>query len=597
MASHDALLGLAHQWLQLDVNPSTRAEIQRLVDQRNFDQLDARLSNRIVFGTAGLRSKMEAGFSRINDVTILQASQGLARYILSISNDSTQPTIVVGHDHRHNSERYANLAAAAFLHFGFKVYYLGPGIIATPIVPFAVDYYHALGGVMITSSHNPKEDNGYKVYSGNGCQIIAPHDSGIQQCILKNLRPFFNDGEWNTAVVFDLFKDRLVYCKSDTVNAYMSAICKKLITHKVSGFRAVYTPMHGVGAEFAEKIDQMVSNASENLLVMFPEQAEPDPDFPTVSFPNPEEKGALDLGISKAEELGISLVLANDPDADRFSVAVKSKCGEWRQLTGNEIGFLFADYIASQYSREELSQIYMINSTVSSQLIGSMAKKLGFHYVDTLTGFKWIGNKAIELEKKGLKVPFAFEEAIGFMFDVVHDKDGLSALTVFLQMYQYWLRNGENAVSKLENGYKKFGYYCSCNGYYRTSDVTVIPSLFNEVIRGSTSSDYPKKIAEFEVSSWRDLTLGYESTTVDNKPLLPVDSSSQMITCVLKGGEENTEIRFTARGSGTEPKLKVYIEAKSDSEKKSRQLAQRVWVVLREQWFEPDKNGFIETVM
>lgn len=565
----DTLKKLAEQWLDIDVNKTTRNEIISLLADENWPELDARLSKRIVFGTAGLRAKMEAGFSRINDVTILQASQGLAKYILKF-NDT--PSIVVGHDHRHNSKRYADLAAAAFLHYGYKVYYLG--LTATPTVPFAVDQYDADGGVMVTSSHNPKDDNGYKVYWGNGCQIIPPHDSGIQQSILANLHPF----GWDTDAVFAQHADTLVYCKEELVAKYIAAVTKD---KSATDFKFVYTPMHGVGYEFARQIADKLSPTG---LVAVPEQVDPDPDFPTVPFPNPEEKGALDLAMATADSLGIKLVLANDPDADRFSVAVKTDT--WRQLTGNEIGFLFAQYVVSL--QPDLSKVYLVNSTVSSQMIKSMAHVRGFHYTDTLTGFKWIGNKAIELENQGYTVPFAFEEAIGFMFDCEHDKDGLSALAMFLQMYQGWTRQGVNPLQVLADGYNQYGYFASLNGYYRTTDVTVFTQIFAQI-----RQSVPTTIGKYPVIAWRDLTTGYDSTTIDHKPLLPVDSSAQMITVELDADHGET-IRFTARGSGTEPKLKVYIEAKSGSEPRSIQLAKDVWLTLRDNWFHPETNALTE---
>ncbi|GME80836.1 unnamed protein product [Ambrosiozyma monospora] len=353
--------------------------------------------------------------------------------------------------------------------------------------------------------------------------------------------------------------------------------------------------MHGVGTQFAKHVDEKLGGG---VLVYVAEQCTPDPEFPTVSSPNPEEKGALTLAISKAESLDIPLVVANDPDADRFSAAVKVN-GKWRQLTGNEIGFLFADYIISSIPKEKLDKVYLLDSTVSSQMIGSMAKKLGFHFQDTLTGFKWIGNKAIDLEKEGYTVPFAYEEAIGFMFSVAHDKDGISALSVFLQMYQSWLKQGKTAIDVLEDGFKKYGYFKECNGYYIVPDLDTTPKVFNETIRKYAASGdaYPKKIGQFDVASWRDLTIGFDSTTSDNKPLLPVDSSSQMITCKLTlAGNDNEFVRFTARGSGTEPKLKVYIEASAETEQRATDLGKQVWDLLRDEWFNPESNKMIERV-
>ncbi|OUM54296.1 hypothetical protein BVG19_g3663 [[Candida] boidinii] len=609
---------LTEDWLKVDVNPKTRLEIETLLSNENYQELDKRLSDRILFGTAGLRSKMEAGFSRMNDVTVLQASQGLAKYIKEASSKSDL-SIVVGHDHRHNSLRFAELTAAAFLHLGFTVYFLGPDVVPTPLVPFAIDNLHADGGVMVTASHNPAQDNGYKVYWANGCQIIPPHDSGIQKTILANLNPFFeaeNNKDWNTKIVFDQFKEKLVYCKDEQMKLYLQAINEKLISPSSSlpmDFKFVYTPMHGVGYE---PVSQLVTKLSSNgnFMNVVKEQQSPDPDFPTVKFPNPEEKGAMDLGMQTADTLGLDLVLSNDPDADRFSAAVKSsKTGEWRQLTGNEIGFLFADFVINRLvlQGKDLSKIYLLNSTVSSQMISTMAETMGFNYEDTLTGFKWIGNKAIELEQngEGFSVPFAFEEAIGFMFSVVHDKDGVSALVVFLQMYAYWKSIGKNAIDVLEEGYQKFGFFKQCNGYYTIPDLKITEKIFTESIRTyyskvnntNNSNKFPERIGdEFTVVSWRDLTIGYDSTTSNNIPILPVDKSSQMITVSMKSkdySELNKEIvRFTVRGSGTEPKLKVYIEARALTEEKSAKLAKLTWDTLKKEWFKPDLYNLKETV-
>ncbi|ODV84445.1 hypothetical protein CANARDRAFT_8433 [[Candida] arabinofermentans NRRL YB-2248] len=605
MSSQD-VYALAQQWLSIDKNPTTRSQIETLVAAHDDITLSQLLSTRILFGTAGLRAKMEAGFSRMNDVTVLQASQGLASYILSQKLDHKsdhQPSIVIGHDHRFNSSRFANLTAAAFLHYGFKVYFLGPDIVATPLVPFAIDHFKTDGGIMITASHNPKDDNGYKVYWGNGCQIIPPHDSGIQNSILMNLKPFFED-EWDTNIIFEQFSDNLIHVKDEIVQLYIDTIDSKLIkqSKSLSGFQFVYTAMHGVGTQFAQQAVSKLCKDPDSMIVLVDEQCTPDPNFPTVSFPNPEEAHALDLAIQTADKHDIKLVVANDPDADRFSAAVKNDDGQWVQLTGNELGFLFANYIINSLPKESLDSTYLLNSTVSSQMIKSMANKMGFHYEDTLTGFKWIGNGAIDKESQGFHVPFAYEEAIGFMFSVVHDKDGISALIVFLQMYSEWINKGKNVFEILNEGFLKFGYFKECNGYYVLPNPSITSKIFNETIRtySSEGEAYPSKIENFDVVSWRDLTTGYESHTTGNKPTLPVDPTSQMITALLKPSDAvdaSTEsIRFTARGSGTEPKLKVYIEATATTEERAIQLARQVWDLVKQEWFQPEINGLTERV-
>ena len=587
---------LIEDWLAIDVNPTTRAQIFELAKDTvsNHETLNDLLGKRIVFGTAGLRARMEAGFSRMNDVTVLQASQGLAEYIKSTVDDSASLSIVIGHDHRYNSKRFAELAIAVFISKGFQVYYIGDNNCATPMVPFAVDKYSTNGGIMITASHNPKDDNGYKVYWNNGCQIIPPHDSNIQNSILENLTPILNkyDG-WNTDIYMK--SDKLIYCFEEVVNSYVDFLRTSLFKNENKiDFKFVYTAMHGVGYQFVEKLLKGVT-PNENF-VKVDGQCSPNPDFPTVKFPNPEENGALTLATETADKHNVNLVLANDPDADRFTAAFKSsKENKWIQLSGNEIGILFADYVISLQDPSKLDKLYILNSTVSSQFIGSMAKKLGFNFKDTLTGFKWIGNEAIDLENQGFQVPFAYEEAIGFMFKTVHDKDGMAALLMFLQLYQKLIKEGLDPVAKLEQLYEKFGYFKQYNGYYITEKPNTIKDIFDNVIRSNDSSiPYPKTLGNFSVIEWRDLTIGYDSTTEDNKPKLFVDPTSQMITCTLATGAENESIRFTARGSGTEPKLKVYIEAQASNEVRSLQLAEQVWVLLREEWFQPGKHELIE---
>ena len=613
------------QWLQIDTNPETRAQVSQLHDAANSGDSNAArhlheiLDTRIVFGTAGLRARMEAGFNRMNDVTVLQASQGLAEYIMKQSECDVSHSVVIGHDHRHHSQRFAELTIAAFAHKGFKVHYIGAGNCATPMVPFAVDKYSADAGVMITASHNPKDDNGYKVYWSNGCQIIPPHDAGIQECILHNLQPVLKStpSGWDTSDYLIADNENIHYCLDEVSQSYQDHLVKKLwnaSTPLNSSFRFAYTAMHGVGFPFVQSLLHKIG--AEKHMIPVLEQCSADPDFPTVNFPNPEEKGALDLAMKIADDYeqgDVCLVLANDPDADRFSVAFKSTAmREWRQLSGNEIGVLFADFVISNIKTDapgSLDHVYLLNSTVSSQMIASMAAKRGFHFKDTLTGFKWIGNEAIALENQGYVVPFAYEEAIGFMFPTLHDKDGIAALLVFLQLYNALIAQGIDPAQRLDQLYEECGYFKQCNGYYKTPTPDTTELIFNKEIRNlketTTSSlapPFPTSIGSYTVIEWRDLTTGYDSTTPDKLPTLHVDPSAQMITCKLVANTNtntdantNTDefVRFTVRGSGTEPKLKVYIEAKAAGPSRAAELVEDVWALLRERWF-VEKYGLVE---
>lgn len=587
--SYTRIKGLVDSWLDIDINETTRAEIKELWDKENYNELDKRLSKRIEFGTAGLRSRMEAGFNRMNELTVLQASQGLAKYVEQTVSDAHERGIVIGHDHRYNSARFAEITGLAFSKLGFNVHKFGQ--VHTPMVPYGVDQLKASCGVMITASHNPALDNGYKVYWSNGCQIIPPHDEGISKTIEQNLQPW--EG-WNTDV-----GNRIEAETDEKIPAIKESYFEALKGHlgelksNDADFKLVYTPMHGVGLPTFLKAMEYLGLKREQIVVV-EEQAEPDPDFPTVLFPNPEEKGALDLAKQTADAHGINLILANDPDADRFAVAVKNS-NEWTQLTGNQVGSLFGDYIVQQHktSRESLEKLALLNSTVSSEFIKHLSHIEGFKWEDTLTGFKWIGNRAIDLEDEGYTVPFGYEEALGYMFgNVVHDKDGISAAYVFVQMALEWHKQGINGLRKMYELYDTVGYFAEVNSYYVSSDSAITDSVFGHIRKLNTPD--LKNVGPYSVERWRDLTVGYDTSTPDNKPLLPVSSSVQMITVKLNTSHNNEGIVFTARGSGTEPKLKVYIEAHSTNEPRAQELARSVWNELKKEWFIPEQSGLKE---
>ncbi|KAG8685022.1 Phosphoglucomutase-3 [Ceratobasidium sp. 395] len=398
------------EWLALDKNETTRAEIEVLWKAGNVDELDKRLSKRIEFGTAGLRGRMEAGFARMNDLIVIQASQGLCAYVLANIPNASSRGVVVGHDHRYNSEKWAKLTAAAFVANGVKVY-LHKGIVHTPLVPFTVSRLKAAAGVMITASHNPKDDNGYKVYWENAVQIIAPHDIGIAASIESNLKPVC----WDLSSLPDA--ERLVIDRTEEMTiAYLDYIatlsrtklvprspCTLLLHPHTAGDRLTNssvplkftnTSMHGVSRAIIDR-----ANAVFNFkpLEHVKEQQKPDPDFPTVVFPNPEEKGALDLAIKTANTSGSAYVFAQDPDSDRFAAAQKRSDGTWFVFSGDQLGSLFAAWTLEGYQalgrpigqpliEVEIEKLAMVASTVSSKLIGAMAAKEGFKFVESLTG-------------------------------------------------------------------------------------------------------------------------------------------------------------------------------------------------------------------
>ncbi len=497
------------------------------------------------FGTAGLRAEMGAGFARMNSLTVIQTSQGLADYLLGKHPDAAVAGVVIGHDARHNSRKFSELAAAAFSFRGIKVWWYEASV-HTPLVPFAVATLKAAGGVMITASHNPAKDNGYKVYASNGCQINTPADLEISACIARNTKP----STWNFLEDNTLKEPILSRIKHQYIESVEKSVMFSGKPDDVPEF--VYTPMHGVGLKYM--CDALNSTGMTNAMTVVLDQAYPDPKFPTVKFPNPEEKGALDRAIATADQNRIPLILANDPDADRFAVAEKI-AGRWHQFTGDQIGVLLGYHCFQRMDTVEEGVDYMLTSTVSSQMLSFIAAEEGFSVAETLTGFKWLGNRTLDLRKAGKRVHFAYEEALGYMFpEVVLDKDGVTTAVNFLKAVSAW----GSPYSMLQQLYERYGYFETMNTYWKAAEVTLTKKIF-EIIR-SHGIPYPKSLGNRLVSRWRDLTIGYDSATADHVPDLPT-SKDEMITCWLSEISSDQGIRFTIRASGTEPKIKSKLKS------------------------------------
>ena len=576
---------LAQQWLALDRDETTCQEIQDLVDAHDETELELRLRSRIAFGTAGLRASMKAGFAFMNSLTVAQASYGLAQYVLDRRADlASIPSVVVGYDARHNSERFARLAAATFLATGLKVLWYGR-LVHTPLVPFAVQRYGAAAGVMVTASHNPKTDNGYKVYLSNGCQIIPPHDVGIADAICtlaKEPVPTWDydavDRSANVTVIAETAISRYLV----TVEELMSPLVPL-----VKPLNFAYTPLHGVGLTLMREVAQFLRRSNSSMVVV-ESQASPDPDFPTLPFPNPEEKGTLDEAIETAKGNDCALIIANDPDADRFAVAQRLNNGHWHQFTGDEVGVLFAAYICETYPHDK-SRMAMLASTVSSSMLASMASVEGFHFQETLTGFKWLGNVAQDLDTAGYDVQFAYEEAIGYMFPrVVWDKDGIAAAAVFLAACIHWQHHQNTTpMQKLQRLYAIYGHHRNANTYLispsRATTDRAFASIRTHYHAAATATDPTPHIGTRSIRRWRDLTTGFDSGTPDTQPVLPVDPATHMITCHL-----DAAVSVTARASGTEPKIKLYIEARAESALRAKTVAEEVRADVLREWFSTD---------
>jgi len=574
--------------------------VQKLFDQAKADVeagneegeslklLESRMLKRIAFGTAGLRSRMAGGNACMNDLVVIQASQGLATCVAETVKDAKTRGVVIGYDARYNSTRFAQYTAAVFLDLGFKVY-LYSRTVGTPLVPFGVSHLKAAAGIMVTASHNPKDDNGYKVYWENGAQIIPPHDRNIAAAIDANLAP------WKE-YKFDPSNELIVDQTDELVNLYMTQIgenyCWERESNKNSKLKITYTAMHGVGTPY---VKQAFESFGLPPFIPVAEQVEEDPDFSTVEFPNPEEgKGALKLAIETADREDSPIILANDPDADRLAVAEKQPDGEWYIFKGNEIAALFADWVWKNYVKQnpdaDRSKACMCFSTVSSQFLRSMAAVEGFTCVDTLTGFKWMGNTAYDMIQKGFTFLFAYEIEIGFLIgDISLDKDGIRTASIFTEMANVVYGSGTNLKGHLADFYKKYGYYEMNTGYFFSYTNEVLDKAF-EYIRTSNNGSYVTKLGdEIEVTSVRDVTTGFDDSQPDNKCVFGTFPDAHMITFKLSNG-----CVTTLRNSGTEPKLKYYVEAHNkDSKQAARDLVDKTAALVISELLRPDAVGLI----
>jgi len=580
-------------WLAWDENEKTLDEIKNLVEQKNWPELETRLIGRLAFGTAGLRGRMQAGFNFMNDLVVIQTAQGIAKYLLATNKTVRDQGIVLGYDGRYNSKRFADLSAAVFLNEKIKVY-LFSRMVPTPFVSFCVKVKKAAAGVMVTASHNPKEDNGYKVYWGNSAQIISPHDKNIQKSILENLEPL--PSSWvvpSSNQVIDTFDE---ISKSYYENLHAVVPKEFLSMNQKTKCRYVYSAMHGVGYPFVAEAFK-VANLPE--LIPVEEQKDANPDFPTVKFPNPEEgKSSLELSIKLANEKNLTIILANDPDADRLACAEKDPAtGAWKVFSGNELGSLFGWWIlqCQKATNTKLDNCYMLASTVSSKILRAIAKKEGFHFEETLTGFKWMGNRSIELEAQGKKVLFAFEEAIGFMvFTNVLDKDGVSAAVHLATLINYLHERSLNLSQKLNDIYKEYGFHCTMVSYFLCYDPVKTKKIFDRIRTLDPKNGYPTSVknGQYPIKYVRDLTTGVDTSEPDGKSKLPTSKSSQMITFTFENG-----IVLTLRTSGTEPKIKYYGEmCAQPSESNWDELKVTLKDLIKhvcEELLQPEQNGLI----
>ncbi|MGW0530582.1 phospho-sugar mutase [Streptomyces sp. NPDC003032] len=520
MQDNSELIARAQSWLAEDPDPETREELAKLIDAEDTAELTARFAGTLQFGTAGLRGELGAGPMRMNRSVVIRAAAGLAAYLKA--NGQPDGLVVVGYDARHKSADFARDTAAVMTGAGLRAAVL-PRPLPTPVLAFAIRHLGAVAGVEVTASHNPPRDNGYKVYLGDGSQIVPPADAEIAAEIdaITSLhdvpRP---DSGWETLT-------------DDVLEAYLARTDAVLSPGSPRTARAVYTAMHGVGKD---TLLAAFARAGFPAPVLVAEQAEPDPDFPTVAFPNPEEPGAMDLAFATAARTtpAPDLIIANDPDADRCAAAVRDGDGDgdgdganWRMLRGDEVGALLAAHLVKRGAHGTFAE-----SIVSSSLLGRIAEKAGLPYEETLTGFKWIARV------DGLR--YGYEEALGYCVDPegVRDKDGITAALLLTELASELKEENRTFLDLLDDLALEHGLHATDQLSVRVEDLSLIADAMRRL-----REQPPTELAGLPVTKAEDLTRGTDT-------LPPTDG----LRYTLDGA------RVIVRPSGTEPKLKCYLE-------------------------------------
>ncbi|MFI9342993.1 phospho-sugar mutase [Streptomyces sp. NPDC052773] len=506
----DDLIARAKAWLAEDPDAETRDELAKLIEAHDVQELTARFSGTLQFGTAGLRGELGAGPMRMNRSVVIRAAAGLAAYLNK--NGHTNGLVVIGYDARHKSQDFALDTAAVMTGAGLRAAIL-PRPLPTPVLAFAIRHLGAVAGVEVTASHNPPRDNGYKVYLGDGSQIVPPADTDIAAEIaaIPSLTTVSRPTEgWETL-------------DDSVLDAYLARTDAVLSPDSPRTARTVYTAMHGVGKDTLLAAFARAGFPAPDLVA---EQADPDPDFPTVAFPNPEEPGAMDLAFAKARETEPDLVIANDPDADRCAVAVKDG-GDWRMLRGDEVGALLAAHLVARGARGTFAE-----SIVSSSLLGRIAEKAGLPYEETLTGFKWIARV------DGLR--YGYEEALGYCVDPegVRDKDGITAALLITELASALKEQNRTLLDLLDDLAVEHGLHATDQLSVRVQDLSLIADAMRRL-----REQPPTQLAGLPITNAEDLTQGTEK-------LPPTDG----LRYTLEGA------RVIVRPSGTEPKLKCYLE-------------------------------------
>ena len=525
----------ARRWLAADPDPDTRAELEALLRDGDAGALAARFGARLEFGTAGIRGPLGAGPARMNRMVVRRVTAGLAARLLEVDIDGAHG-VVIGHDARHKSDEFAADAAGVLDAAGISVHAL-PGLTATPLLAFAVRDLGAAAGVQITASHNPAADNGYKVYWSDGAQILPPLDAEISAAIDRV--PADSDlplSAVRTSQVGDAVVDR-----------YCAAVLPLRLHPQHTELRIVYTPLHGVAGPLLVRV---LGEAGFHDVTVVPEQWVPDPDFPTVSFPNPEEPGALDLAVATARECAADLIIANDPDGDRIATAIADGDG-WRVLSGDQIGCLLAEWLLT--FGDQGGDRMVATTVVSSRLLSAIATHHGVAYDETLTGFKWLARSARDAAADGRRMVLAYEQALGAMCGTaVLDKDGISAALVLADMAATLKAQGRSMADALDDLAVRHGVHLTGGRNVRLAGAEGMALVTDTLQRlQMTPPDAVDGIAVVEIA---DHMTGVRRGADGSEQRLATPPTD-LVGLTLADGS-----RLQVRPSGTEPLLKFYVE-------------------------------------
>ena len=554
------ILKRAEKYIAEEKDERFRKEVEELVAKKDMKELEDRFYQSLEFGTGGLRGVMGGGTNRMNTLEINLATQGLANYLIKACPEKAKAgtlSAVIAYDSRLNSDVFAEATACIFAANGIKAY-LFTGLRPTPELSFAIRYLKADTGVVVTASHNPRMYNGYKAYWNDGAQVIAPHDTGIIKEVnaVTTVKTISKD---------EAVKSGMIKLIDSEIDEKFWEMCKaqlfrpELIKEKAGDVKIVYTPLHGTGAMHVEKV---LGDLGLKVITV-PEQREPDGNFPTVEKPNPEEAPALKLAIELGEKEKADCIMATDPDSDRFGSAFPKKDGSFQLVTGNQMGALLLDYILT--SRKELGKMpanpACVRTIVTSPFCDAICKKFGVKMIECLTGFKWIAAVEAEMEKTGSNsYVFGFEESYGYKIEKdVFDKDGVSAAAMCSEMTLYWRSKGKSILERLDEMYEEYGFFedRSISKYFPgSSGVTVMKGIMTKL-----RTEGLKTLGGQKVLKIRDIqeskSFDPENPAVTENVDLP---KSNVLQFFLDSGTT-----VSARPPGTEPKIKFYINAATDS--------------------------------